>query len=95
MIDPVIKGLSLESPCRPSLGTALLINPERCTNINILFKRKEKVWVTLLNTHELPSNGGPSLPECALLMGPSIMSYVRLSVFSLEFLMAFGKNKSY
>lgn len=28
-MDPVINGLSLESPCKPSLGMALLINPER------------------------------------------------------------------
>lgn len=29
MMDPVISGLSLESPCKPSLGMARLINPER------------------------------------------------------------------
>lgn len=28
-MDPVINGLSLESPCKPSLGMARLINPER------------------------------------------------------------------
>lgn len=28
-MDPVISGLSLESACKPSLGMARLINPEK------------------------------------------------------------------
>lgn len=36
MMDPAINGLSFESPSRLSLGKALLINPERCTNITTL-----------------------------------------------------------
>lgn len=74
MMDPAINGLSLESPCRPSLGKALLINPIRCTNIITLLKESTQSLVHNLEKKELPSIGAPSLPECALLMGPSIMS---------------------
>lgn len=76
MMDPVIKGLSLESPCKPSLGNALLISPERYTNIIILLKKElnQSLVDALESLKQLPSNGAPSLPECALFMGPSIMS---------------------
>lgn len=52
MMDPVIKGLSFDSPCRPSLGNALLINPERRKkNIITLLKKEHKHRFTFLNTY--------------------------------------------
>lgn len=42
MMDPVIKGLSFESPCRPSLGNALLINPERRKKKRLLLSLKKE-----------------------------------------------------
>lgn len=39
-MDPVISGLSLESPCKPSLGMARLINPEKHTGtVTLLMSR--------------------------------------------------------
>jgi len=41
-MDPVINCLSFGSPCRPSLGKALLINPEKQTRtITLLIQNKQ------------------------------------------------------
>lgn len=57
-MDPVIKGLSLESPCRPSLGKALLINPERCTNIITLPKEHNQGLVHKLENKRITLKWG-------------------------------------
>lgn len=76
MMDPVISGLSLESPCRPSLGKALLINPEKQRDAikPVTEQTKQDRKCALMYTQALPSNGAPSLPGCPRPMGPSIMS---------------------
>lgn len=104
IMDPVINGLSFESPCKPSLGMARLINPERqAGTITHLMSTKTCGFNSSRKKRykTLPSQGAPSRPRCALPMGPSIMSYVRFSswpvlglrVFSLEFLIAFEKKR--
>ena len=58
MMDPVIKGLSLESPWRLSLGKALLIKPKRLSTIITLLKEHNQSLVHNLKNETITLKWG-------------------------------------